>query len=578
MQRTPERCLVAKWHEALPHLDREGAIGIGYMLKIWFETQFQPIAAAHLADEVRSILGTNVSDRVVARVRKVLPRMNEIALEHIQTSADSAWAGGALANRQSELSALAELAVQVGELEPQIPQEVADLMAAICSNDNQVPTCISPSLLPIAIGRAGKGCPTQIQGVQKWIAPILHSLSRQMIHSNPVGKAPVEEIGKPLGSVFALTNSYINNGQAQIKSIEQHKVLEKIQRMVQQGHKVVLLTAGGFSGRATPEIRSIRELLIETNLYGVIGLPAIFSYSMAREQVISLRAQNGANRTVRMVDANQKHFRQLVMGKGRRRALNNIEEIVRTYMAPEAKTGISRDVSREEIARNAHRIEPQRYVLGISDNTLGKSKSPDRFWLLEDIAEIIRPQSLRQIGTKEHQQVNQRDEISIYEIGPSDVCESGIIETANSKSTVRLTESTEKRLAQQTLKVSDILLCYKQRIGTIGIIGPSFPDSACTASQSMVILRVKPGWEKKIKSDTLFMQLRSQRLQKWLHEHATTQSVPLVTMSDLRRMPIAQLNENQCEELRARFAQYAQCYAEIDRLRRQAQDLISEDR
>lgn len=433
--------------------------------------------------------------------------------------------------------------------------------------------CPSPASLPLAVLAARKGWCAVVLGLQDWLASLVQTLSNGAVQT---GRAIEDSEIDQLGSFDAVVG-VLPIGEGNNESLSEIQVLESVLRKLSDSGRAVILTRGGFVTSASRKFKKVKKALVDGALLGVICLPAVFSRSMAKGMVLVFEKREATSRqTLRMLSADKEGnvkrvpFKQkYVHGASRRRVLANSNEIVAVFNGNESDLVQSRDVPVQEIEEQGFCLDPLRYIRPMQTFAHGLTLNA-----LDEIVDIIRPQTLRVGVDQESDDATQQ--MSALEIGLADVMPSGEISRRLAK---RIdfagTRGALSRLNEQCLHTMDVLLCYKGKIGLVGVILDEIGHTPWTASQSFLVLRPKKEGPGGMTAEALFLFLKSPYAQNWLSSHSTSQAVPIISISDLRKMPVPLISDEMFKATEKTFAEYLKCHDQIQRLKAHAESLVS---
>jgi type I restriction enzyme M protein len=186
-------------------------------------------------------------------------------------------------------------------------------------------------------------------------------------------------------------------------------------------------------------------------------------------------------------------------------------------------------VSLEEVAANDFNLSVERYVLEPAARRVRDMASHAETALLEDIAELSRPQALPKPkdngGTK----------ISFFEVGAADIDETGIVRQPSKE--LLLTPELIQHTRRARLEEGDLLLVVKGSVGKVGLVRGLPKGANWLASQSFVVLRLRqhgPLRDPRV----LHRFLSSEIGQTTLQSLRVGTTVLGLQMADVRRLPI----------------------------------------
>jgi type I restriction enzyme M protein len=208
--------------------------------------------------------------------------------------------------------------------------------------------------------------------------------------------------------------------------------------------------------------------------------------------------------------------------RSRDRRFVGADEILELLQRPDGE--LSRAVPRDEIIAQDFVLTPERYLSKSAPllADMWKETAP-----LGDLVTIVKPQFLKPDEDP--------DGVKIQEAIPSEVPQFGYLERVDRIRTVDA-KLLDVR-SQQILRAHDVLLSTKGTIGTVGIAKPDGTRPALLPSQASVILRLKPG-ASALDPRFLVMYLRSPLVQKAIASFAVGGTIPNISLSDLKSLPV----------------------------------------
>lgn len=189
---------------------------------------------------------------------------------------------------------------------------------------------------------------------------------------------------------------------------------------------------------------------------------------------------------------------------------------------------ISYVASWNECRQNDFNLLVNRYVVSDEQQAIQRTLAKQKTIPLGELAELIRPQAVRDKKQKE-------DGTEYREVMVSDLPDTGYIN--DTKRTVFVSEKNKERAKQQRLAANDILVSIKGTIGKIGLIPESFADDQqWLAGQSLQIVRCKEN-SKLISSIVLYMYLKSPIAQSLLASRASGM-ISMIQVRDIKSLPV----------------------------------------
>jgi hypothetical protein len=152
----------------------------------------------------------------------------------------------------------------------------------------------------------------------------------------------------------------------------------------------------------------------------------------------------------------------------------------------------------------------------------------------------------------------------VLEVGPGELPEFQFLTTAPRQRHVDPRDL--KRYGQQIIQAEDVILSVKGTIGRSAVAIPVSQAVPIVPSQASVILRLNrraPITDPVV----LHMYLRSPLFQALLGSVVTGTTIPNVTLSDLRKIPVIVLTAQEQKWLRAAFESQMQIQRHLDELK-----------
>jgi hypothetical protein len=198
------------------------------------------------------------------------------------------------------------------------------------------------------------------------------------------------------------------------------------------------------------------------------------------------------------------------------------DEILELLLRPDGE--VSRSVPRDEIIAQDFVLTPERYLSKSAPLLADRWKETAT---LGDLVTIVKPQFLKPD--------EDRDGVKIQEAIPSEIPEYGYLERVDRVRTIEAKLLETRR--QQILVPDDLLLSTKGTIGRAGIAKPDRTRPPLLPSQASVILRIKHR-EPRLDPRFLLMYLRSPMVQQAIASYAVGGTIPNISLSDLRSLPV----------------------------------------
>jgi type I restriction enzyme M protein len=208
-------------------------------------------------------------------------------------------------------------------------------------------------------------------------------------------------------------------------------------------------------------------------------------------------------------------------GRGRNSKLigwKEISEIVNQRQAD----GPAILVTKDEIKANEYDLTVSRYVLGRASRAMKALAQQEKTARLEDVAELIRAQALKEDKTP------QGDEY--LEVGPKDIGEDGYI--IEPEKCLKLSGRVRDRAELQRLHPGDVLLVAKGSVGKVALVGDNCGDN-WVASQAYQVIRLGPN--SPVQSpEFLYRYLASPLVKAYLGEQTTGTTIPMLSTKEIK--------------------------------------------
>ncbi len=342
-----------------------------------------------------------------------------------------------------------------------------------------------------------------------------------------------------------------------------------INHIIAQCQKAVIAIPQSFLQRTTGNERLGKKSLLEKKcIKAVIALPALFSQSSIPPMALLVIDKSREYGSINFIDGTNEYFIKRQLGRNSQRGkafqLRNIETLIE--QAGEAQSiKFARQIPCSDIEANQYNLQVSRYVLSNQQVKLQRVIDDTPSMPLSDIAHLTRAQALKSI-TPEGQQG-----VLLLEAMPVDFNEAGEVESPGKMITVN---RGCERARQQRLKPGDILLVVKGQVGKVGLVS-SICGSNWVASQAFIIIRLKDGGPVK-DPVVLFRYLCSPVGQALLDRIECTGKVPLLQTTDIQRLPVPVMTEEQQRQVQRTHQDIKKAYAEIRFLRDKAKGINSE--
>ncbi len=283
----------------------------------------------------------------------------------------------------------------------------------------------------------------------------------------------------------------------------------------------ICLLPPSFLFQSSKANQAFREhLVMEHGLDTVVSLPGgMLNGTPIATALVLFKPPLHAPQTVFMVDARGDRSRPasgMVFARGLAKAIDRHTE-----------TEISKSVAVSEVADNNFVLTPERY-LSVEAKRIHELTSSFETVLLEEVVDFFRPQALPKdaVGATEN----------FIEVGAADIDEVGVVHAPTKQVVVAREAMMQARRAQ--LETGDIILAVKGSAGKVGFIRQIPEGSNWLANQSFLILRLRrhgPIRDPRV----LFRYLSSPLGQGMLQSLRAGTAVPVLQMTDVRRLAIA---------------------------------------
>lgn len=191
---------------------------------------------------------------------------------------------------------------------------------------------------------------------------------------------------------------------------------------------------------------------------------------------------------------------------------------------------ISLSVPVEQLAENAFNLSVERYVLDAEAKRLRELTAQAVTAPLEALVELYRPQAIPS-GKEDLSSA----ETGLAEVGVADLDEAGVVRSAGKPLVIAQNAALQLRRAR--LEIGDVLLVIKGSVGKVGFVREIPNGATWLASQSFVILRLRPH-AALTDPRVLFRFLSSASGQARLQSLRVGVAVPGLKMEDVRQLPI----------------------------------------
>lgn len=349
------------------------------------------------------------------------------------------------------------------------------------------------------------------------------------------------------------------------------EVLQLRHLLAQTSEQIVTFVINGLLSRTAAGEKQFKQDMIKQGLlHAVISLPE----KMFNNTAIPVSALVFDKRTkaesVLFIDASGEHF---IKKEGKRNVLNNISEIISLYRCdneafieynnPSALLDLAVNASPEEIGKNEFNLLPSRYVLSREQKELNLSLASTETIALNDIAELIGPQAIKdEVG----------GEATFYEFGLSHLNDIGEFVGEGKKVT---TNSQISRAKNQVLQENDILIVNKGSVGKVAFV-EHLPADNAMPSQAFTIVRINKRLSD-IEPVALFQYLLSSMGQLQLESMATGVTVTMIGTKDLKNMRIPVFSQKQTEDAYQRRNKVKQLHNQLFEIEKEIRQLNQEN-
>ncbi len=322
---------------------------------------------------------------------------------------------------------------------------------------------------------------------------------------------------------------------------------------------VVSFVADGFLFRSAQSERFFRETLIHTeDLTAVIGLPrgTFPRTSINTSLLLRIPGSKDGTQKLLVVDA-----RKMAGAKDSARKQSPVT--LTQQILDGATSEFSRLVPIQELAANEYNLQVERYILDQAAVNARQAIENEDTVLLDEVAEIIRPQALQNTADGEFS----FREVSVQDVDPV----TGTIREPEKY--LRLTAEGNARARRISLNKNDVLLTIKGRVGVAGIlIEQPAADRAWLPGQSFAVLRLR---RSSPFEDPIFLHryLSSSLGREAVTALAGGATVPFVQIADLKKIKIPIPSNKDRIDLRKGQEEIASLNSRISDLQKQIQEL-----
>lgn len=314
-----------------------------------------------------------------------------------------------------------------------------------------------------------------------------------------------------------------------------------------------------------------RADLIKRNLLAVVSLPRGVVGAPSNTQH-TLLVSRGSASTDQVLFVDGRRFAEQSEGGERRikaAALERLPLIAQLLHKPKT-TPFSVLEFRSDVERSGTLIV-DRHLLTDEVRRLKTLEKQGKTVALDELAEIIKTQSVLSRQVTE-------DVVEVREVSIADL-RSGLVHRPERQ--IALAQETWQKAQRYALRPNDILVSVKSRIGLVGIVPQSAKDEIWIPNQSFVIVRVRR--LSPLSADVLAAYLGSPLGQQGLLTLQTGTTVPMLSMGDLRQLPIPQFEptlqvqlEQNLMEITGIRAQIVAMERELDAREKAVWEMLSE--
>lgn len=310
------------------------------------------------------------------------------------------------------------------------------------------------------------------------------------------------------------------------------EVLQLRHMLAQSSDQVVTFVYNAFLSRTAAGEKQFKQDVIKQGwLHSVIALPSkLLNNTQIQINALVFDKRKPAEKIL-FIDASGDEF---IKKDGKKISLDNVEGILYLHDNPAPDHELSIKVSPNIIEKNEFNLLPSRYVLSPEQKKLNEFLSEKQTQSLEDIAELITPQAIKD---------EMAGDTVFHEFGLTHVNEIGELVGEGKRV---LTNLQVNRANKQVLQANDILIVNKGSVGKIVLVGDSLPPNAMP-SQAFTIVRIHKHVTN-MNPVSLFQYLLSPLGQVQLRSLSTGEMVTMIGNKDLKSMQIPVFTEEQTKE------------------------------
>lgn len=451
-----------------------------------------------------------------------------------------------------------------------IASEAADFMASVAREpENPTVYCFGASSESVAIACMRQGRAPTLVSLRPPSAAVIYALlsgaDAEFEMRHPLLSSTDEMFPGKLGAAFAAPPL----SAKAIEPLSRNLALADFGVQTAEGSYVqylardvvdttVILVSNRFLFMRGPEEHLRRFLVDSGRLRAVISFPSgLLSTPYVPFTLFVLGKMNSQRHTVFCRVDEARHMSSAA-GKLRahdRRFIGH-DEVLSALTVPIAPW--SRAVTREEIQKRDYVLSVERYLSTNVQAAIRRASGDRDTVTLGDLVAVVKPQSLRSIEGSEA--------VPVLEVGPGELPEFRFLTTTSRQRRVDPQDLT--RYSQQIIQAEDVILSVKGTIGRSAVAMPISRAIPIVPSQASVILRLNrrgPITDPVV----LHMYLRSPLFQALLGSIVTGTTIPNVTLSDLREIPMIALTTQEQMSLRRAFESQMQIQRHLDELKLQ---------
>jgi len=330
--------------------------------------------------------------------------------------------------------------------------------------------------------------------------------------------------------------------------------------------RCVVIGPEGFQFRTTGGEWSYKQHLIRHGqLTAVVKLPrnAFAPYTNVQTSLLLLDTDGSLNRDVFFLDSTDELSRKS-RSKARVDSSDHVVEWLAEVISERRITPISAVVSYDKIVNEECNISVDRYVPSKEKQEVERILNLAETVEINDIAEVIRPQSLPSLQAELTH--------TFAEIGLQDIQADGSIRQPTKL--IEIDDRSFGRSRRQRLEPGDVVLSVRGRIGAVGLVPKMMTKEGIAgwlASQAFVILRVRE--TSPVKPLALYRYLASPLGQGMLQSLSSGATVPMISVGDIRKLRIILPTPAEQREIELQHRKLVKIGEEIVKLQEEADEL-----